>query len=186
MSVNRYTPFWAVLCMACSPARPDKTGNSADDTSAAQTSRSQVNKGEPDNPTPQVSIISPVEGAQIKGPAIPVHIETKDFKFAYDRATKPGTMTTLPDRYAKVPQEANSGHVHVYLARYPAGGKPELARFFMVQKFLMPNTAEFTLDSVAPGRYRLLVELVADDHSPRIKHHPTDWPSLDLKTISVR
>jgi hypothetical protein len=143
-------------------------------------------KGKPDNPTPQISITSPAEGAAVRGPELAVRIETRDFTFAYDRATTPGTMTTLPERYAMVPQVPNEGHVHVYLAPVPRGPEATPAKFYMVQAFVMPNAAEFVLHDVKPGTYRLLVELVQHDHTPRIKRHPTDWPSFDMITITVR
>jgi hypothetical protein len=146
----------------------------------------QFPKGRPDNPTPQVSITSPADGAAVRGPELAVRIETRDFTFAYDRATTPGTKTTLPERYAMVPQAANEGHVHVYLARVPRGPEATPAKFYMVQSFVMPNAAEFVLRDVNPGTYRLLVELVQHDHTPRIKGHPTDWPSFDMITITVR
>lgn len=143
-------------------------------------------KGRPDGPTPQVSIVSPEEGAVIEGSTISVRIETRDFTFAYDRATTPGTMTRLPDRYAQVPQVPNEGHVHVYLATYPRGAEVAPAKFYMVKSFLMPNATEFVLEDVLPGTYRLLVELVQHDHTQRVKAHPTDWPPFDVATITMR
>lgn len=112
-------------------------------------------------------------------------IETRDFTFAYEKATTPGTATTLPDKYNQLPQEPNSGHVHVYLANYPAPSVTT-TQFFMVKSFVMPNNTRFLLHDVAPGRYRLLVELMAHDHTPRIKHHPRDWPPLDVVDITVK
>lgn len=143
-------------------------------------------KGRADNPTSQVSIVSPEDGAIIEGSAVPVRIETRDFTFAYERATTPGTMTSLPDQYAMVPQIPNEGHVHVYLASYPRGTELTPAKFYMVRSFLMPNATEFVLEDVSPGRYRLLVELVQHDHTQRIKAHPTDWPSFDFVVVTVR
>jgi len=143
-------------------------------------------KGPPDNPTPQVRITSPSDGSVISGRIIPVRIETAAFTFAYEKATTPGTMTTLPEQYGSVPQEPNSGHVHVYLAPYSIAGAPTPTKFLMVKSFLMPNKAEFEVTDVKPGTYRLLVELVQHDHTPRIKRHPTDWPSFDMITVTVR
>src|ERR1019366_6218158 len=143
-------------------------------------------KGEPDNPTPQVRIVEPADRAVISGSDVAVKIVTKDFQFAYDRATTPGTKTTLPAKYASVPQQANSGHVHVYLAPYPPGGSVTPTQFYMVTSFVMPDKAEFVLHDVKPGTYRLLVDLVNHDHTPRIKHHPRDWPPLDMVTITVQ
>lgn len=138
-----------------------------------------------DNPTPEVRIVSPTDGAVIKSKEIPIEIETRNFEFAYNKATKQGTATTVPEKYASVPQEANSGHVHVYLGRYPRASTTGTEKFFMVQSFAMPNKASFALKDVPPGRYRLLVELVRHDHGPRIKNHPRDWPSLDMINLTV-
>ena len=139
-----------------------------------------------DNPTPQVRIVAPSDGSELKGASIEVQIETTDFEFAYGKATTPGTATKLPERYGMVPQEPNSGHVHVYLAPYATKGQAKTAKFFMVKVFAMPNKADFVLRDVAPGTYHLLVELVAHDHTPRVKHHPRDWPSIDMVTITVK
>lgn len=139
----------------------------------------------PDNPTPEVRIVSPADGAVIKGNEVPIEIETRNFEFAYNKATKQGTATTTPEKYASLPQEPNSGHVHVYLGRYPRAVSTGTDKFFMVQSFVMPNKASFSLKDVPPGRYRLLVELVRHDHGPRIKNHPRDWPPLDMISLTV-
>lgn len=146
-------------------------------------------KGSPDSPTPKVRIVSPLDGNTIKGTDLPISIETKDFEFAYDSATTPGTASTPPKDYARVCQQKNSGHVHVYLAPYDAEANSMsqflMPKFFMVKGFKMPNKGEFSLSDVKPGKYRLLVELVQHDHSPRIKHHPRDWPPLDMISVSI-
>lgn len=149
-------------------------------------SEGQSCRGQVDNPTPQVRITTPKDGALVRGSRIPVEIETKDFEFAYDKATTPGTPTEPPEKYGLVPQEPNSGHVHVYLARYLSEGQVKPEKFFMVKNFVMPNRASFAVEDVEPGEYRLLVELVQHDHTSRIKHHPRDWPSLDMVTITVK
>jgi hypothetical protein len=155
-------------------------------TQAIQETAGEAARGPADNPTPQVRIVSPKDLSVLKRGTIHVKIETKDFNFAYDKATTPGTMTTLPAKYGALPQVPNSGHVHVYLAPYPRGEGVTPAKFFMVKTFKMPNQAEFTIDDVAPGKYRLLVDLANHDHTTRNKHHPTDWPPFDLVTITVK
>lgn len=145
--------------------------------------QAQMSKGSADKPTPQVRIVSPADRALVKGAELPVHIETKNFEFAYHKATTPGTETKLPAQYGMVPQEPNSGHVHVYLAPYPPG--EGATTFFMVTSFEMPDTARFVLKGLRPGTYRLLVELVTHDHTPRIKEHPRDWPSIDMITVTI-
>lgn len=145
-----------------------------------------LGRGTPDRPTPQVRIVSPADGAVIAGNDIPMRIETTAFDFAYGKATTPGTETRPPTKYGLVPQEANSGHVHVYVADYSrqVGARP--ARFLMVKSFAMPDAAEFVLRDLPPGTYRILVELVNHDHTPRIKQHPRDWPSIDMITVTVQ
>jgi len=141
-------------------------------------------RGRVDDPTPEVRILSPADRAVLKGSEVPVQIETKNFDFAYSKATTPGTETTLPEKYGMVPQEANAGHVHVYLSPYPSEGRTGRT-FFMVTTFEMPNTARFVVKGVKPGTYRLLVELVTHDHTARLKRHPRDWPSIDMITVTV-
>jgi hypothetical protein len=148
-------------------------------------------RGPVDNPTPTVRIAEPADSAVLKrGTEFNVRIETDNFDFAYDRATTPGGAERLPDRYNQVPQRANSGHVHVYLAS--VGTKGEFKSFVMPQNFVMPqrfetkNTGTIAMPGLPAGRYKLLVELVADDHTPRVKHHPRDWPPIDVINLTVR
>ena len=168
--MKKLTKTTLVLCIlagtSCSPTAPSK--------------------GQVDNPTPQVRIVTPTDGSVIEGRKISVEIETKNFDFAYHKATTPGTMKTLPEKYAMVPQEANSGHVHVYLAGYPRKGEVTPEKFFMIKSFVMPNKADFVLEDVEPGKYRLLVDLAQHDHTSRIKQRPTDWPPFDMITIIVQ
>lgn len=149
-------------------------------------------KGEADNPTPQVRIITPVDRSTVNGSEVVIRIETRNFKFDYDKASvPPGTESRLPGKYGELCQQANTGHVHVYLAPYDSQDTPNpnrflMPKFFMVREFGMPNAAEFSLREVKPGNYRLLVELVAHDHTPRLKRHPRDWPSIDLISLAVQ
>ncbi len=148
-------------------------------------------RGPPDNPTPTVRILQPADGASLKGNReFQVRIETDNFDFAYDRATTPGGAERLPERYNQVAQRPGSGHVHVYLASI--GSKGEFKSFLMPQNFVMPqrfdtkNSGTIAMPGLPAGRYKLLVELVADDHTPRVKHHPRDWPPIDVINLTVR
>lgn len=148
-------------------------------------------RGPADNPTPRVRILEPTDGKVLeKNREFRVRIETENYDFAYDRATTPGDPDRLPDQYNQVPQRANSGHVHIYIASL--GPKGEFTAFNMPQNFMMPrrfdnkNSGTIAMPGLPAGKYRLLVELVADDHTPRVKHHPRDWPSIDIVNITVR
>jgi hypothetical protein len=148
-------------------------------------------RGPADDPTPQVRILSPADRATVKrNQPFTVRIETRDFKFLYDAATTPGGPDRLPDKYNQVVQEPNAGHVHVYIAALGRAGEyknfimPQ--NFVMPNKFVMPNRGEFEFPGLPAGRYKLLVELVSHDHTPRVKRHPRDWPSLDIIVIDVR
>jgi hypothetical protein len=148
-------------------------------------------RGPVDNPTPRVRILQPEDGATLKiDQNFKVRIETENYEFAYDHATTPGGADRLPDRYNQVPQRANSGHVHIYVAS--VGPKGEYKAFNMPQNFLMPqqfenkNSGTIEMPGLPAGKYRLLVELTADDHTSRVKRHPRDWPSIDLVNVTVR
>ncbi|MGC2781412.1 MAG: hypothetical protein WA418_37820 [Bradyrhizobium sp.] len=148
-------------------------------------------RGPADDPTPRVRILEPKDGAALrKDREFQVRIETENYDFAYDHATTPGGAERLPDRYNQVAQRPNSGHVHIYIAS--VGPKGEYKAFNMPQNFMMPqrfenkNSGTIAMPGLPAGKYKLLVELVADDHTPRVKHHPRDWPSLDMIDITVR
>jgi hypothetical protein len=148
-------------------------------------------RGPADDPTPRVRILQPEDGAMLeKDHDFKIRIETENYEFAYDHATTPGGADRLPERYNEVPQRANSGHVHVYVASI--GPKGEFKAFNMPQNFLMPqhfdnkNSGTVEMPGLPAGRYRLLVELAADDHTARVKHHPRDWPSIDMISLTVR
>ena len=148
-------------------------------------------RGPADSPTPRVRILEPEDGAMLeKGREFKVRIETENYEFAYDHATTPGGADRLPERYNRVPQRANSGHVHIYVAS--VGPKGEFKAFNMPQNFLMPqrfenkNSGTIEMPGLPAGKYRVLVELTADDHTARVKHHPRDWPSIDMISVTVR
>ena len=148
-------------------------------------------RGPADNPTPRVRIVAPAEGAVLKkGQNFTVRIETENYEFNYDHATTPRGAAQLPDRYNQVPQRPNSGHVHIYIASI--GAKGEYKAFNMPQNFLMPqrldnkNSGSIAMPGLPAGKYKLLVELTADDHTTRVKRHPRDWPPLDMITITAR
>lgn len=148
-------------------------------------------RGPADNPTPRVWIVQPTDGTVLKqNTKFRLRIETEDYEFAYEHATKPNGAERVPDRYNQVPQRPNSGHVHVYVASVDPKGK--FKAFNMPQNFLMPqrfdnkNSGTIEMPGLPAGKYKLLVELTADDHTPRVKHHPRDWPPLDMVTITVR
>src|ERR1044071_2110020 len=85
-------------------------------------------RGQPDNPTPRVQIIQPLDGAVLAASKdFNVVVETTDFDFAYHNATTPGGPEKLPEKYNQLPQRANSGHVHVYIASI--GEKGEYKNF---------------------------------------------------------
>lgn len=144
-----------------------------------------------DNPTPSVSFISPKNGALLKAGSVNFEVETANYKFDYGAATSPGDIERLPINYASVVQAPNSGHVHVYVQKlnkegqYDSKGFVMPNSFLMPQNFKMPDRGKFTLKDLPPGIYRVLVELTQDDHGPRIKFHPRDWPSLDVIYITL-
>jgi hypothetical protein len=99
----------------------------------------------------------------------------------------PNPTQENPEHYGAEPQRPNFGHIHAYLAAYNAV-KP--AKFVMVDKFIMVDTlssgdrGDFMLKDIKPGRYRLLVELVKHDHSPRLKFHSNDFPPMDMINVT--
>jgi hypothetical protein len=148
-------------------------------------------RGAADDPTPRVRILEPKDQGTIKaGAPFTIKLETEDFDFAYKKSTTPGGPGRLPARYNQVKQERNSGHVHVYVIGIDESGGYKYflmpQNFIMPQNFVMPNKGEFEFTALPKGRYKILIELVAHDHTPRVKKHPRDWPSLDIITITAQ
>ena len=94
----------------------------------------------------------------------------------------PNPKQQNPPDYGKKPQKPNFGHIHVYLSPY---GAVKPIKFVMVDKLQEGNRGSFTIKDLPPGRYRLLVELVNYDHSPRLKDHSNDFPPMDMTSVTT-
>ena len=122
-----------------------------------------------DSPTPEILIL----GAMQEGRNLRLKVEIRNFEMNEDEYTPlaESPSTQNPPHYGLEEQRPNFGHIRVYLSPYNLVKPSRFAMvdFMMVDELSSGDVGAFLPKDVEPGRYRLLVELVKHDHSPRLK-----------------
>jgi hypothetical protein len=94
---------------------------------------------------PGLTVVSPADGAIIRGSQVTVKLEASDIKIV---------QSSVPvAEFGKRPElnKPDEGHFHLMLDLQPV--------------VILYNTEPYTFNDVAAGRHQLMVELVNNDHS---------------------
>jgi plastocyanin len=106
-------------------------------------------------PTPQVSIVTPQNGAVIQAGSVPVTIKVSNFN--------------IVDKQGKA-NAAGEGHVHFYLDVSPIPSDPAKPAIPANSNAVWAHVSgtSYTFNNVSPGMHTVTVQLVNNDHTPVI------------------